>query len=289
MIKNLGLAGGGFFGIAHVAVLEELERYDIKLEKIRGVSVGSMVAALYAVGYTALELKEIVFELDFDSLIRDNYFAYYTLYERFGMYMANALEEKIEQLIREKTLIKNCTFNQIKMDLSVISTNLNYQRAEFFNRDVTPNMPISKAVRMSIGYPGMIVPVLYKGDYFGDGGEFINYPISTFEDIDNTLGVTFAAHNENRNGTLKERIEINNIFDYVGAVTCTLSRSAYTSQITDKYLARSIVVHITNNISSMQFDLTLDQKKYIYECGILAAREQLPGLTHGHERRSDSS
>ncbi|XWV25893.1 putative patatin-like phospholipase [Tupanvirus soda lake] len=276
-IENLGLAGGGFFGIGQVAVLKELEKhkeyFDIK--RIRGVSVGSMIAALYAVGYTGDELTKILFEIDFDKLIKDTYFAYFKLYEKYGMYEANRLEEEIEKYIRIKTNIKLCTFCQIDKDLTIISTNLNYQCPRFFNRENTPDMPISKAVRMSIGYPLIMTPVLYEGDLYGDGGEFLNYPITTFDDMDKTLGITFAAHNENTNGTLKNRIPINDVYDYIKSIGTTLSRATYVSQITEKYLKRSIVIHITENINSMQFNLTNEQKKIIYECGTKAAQEQI--------------
>ena len=276
-IKNLGFAGGGFFGIAEVAALKELENYKeyLDIKRIRGVSVGSMVAALYAIGYTPDEMTDILFNMDFDKLIKDSYFAYFNLYENFGMYRAARLEEEIERLIRIKTNIKFCSFCQIDKDLTIISTNLNYQCPKFFNKETAPDMPISKAVRLSIGYPIIMMPVLYEGDLYGDGGEFINYPITTFEDMDETLGITFAAHNENKNGTLKDRIPINDVYDYLKSIGLTMSRAAYTSQITEEYLKRSIVIHITENISSMQFNLTQQQKRFIYECGINAVKEQM--------------
>lgn len=276
-IKNIGFAGGGFFGIAQVAALKELEKYDqyFDIKCIKGVSVGSMIAALFAVGYNADELTKILFEIDFDALIKDTYFAYFKLYEKFGMYEANKLEEEIERLIRIKTNIKKCTFCQIEKNLTIISTNLNLQCPRFFNKETVPEMPISKAVRMSIGYPLVMTPVLYEGDLYGDGGEFINYPITTFDNMDETLGITFAAHNENLNGTLKHRIHINNIYDYLISLGTTMSRATYVSQINEKHLQRSIVIQITENISSMQFNLTEEQKKIIYQCGINAVKNQI--------------
>lgn len=277
VIKNLGFAGGGFYGIALVAALKELElhREYFKIEKVSGVSVGSMIAALYSVGYTADELTKVMCELDFDGLIRDNYFTYYNLYVKYGMYDAIGLENKIEQLIREKTHIKNCTFRQIKIDLTIISTNLNYQSARFFNKEFSPEVPISKAVRMSIGYPMIIAPVLFEGDLYGDGGEFMNYPITIYDNLDETLGITFASHNENNDGTLKHRIEINDIYDYIKSVGSTITRATYVSQITPNYLNRSIVINISEKISSMQFNLTTEQKENIYKCGIESTREQI--------------
>lgn len=275
-IKNLGFAGGGFYGIALVAALKELESYEeyFQVEHVSGVSVGSMIAALYAVGYSADELVKIMFEIDFDNLIRDNYFTYYKLYTKYGMYEANGLENKIEQLICNKTHIKNCTFKQIDIDLTIIATNLNYQSPRFFNKHLTPTMPISRAVRMSIGYPMIITPILFEGDLYGDGGEFMNYPITIYNNLDETLGITFAAHNENNDGTLKHRIDISDIYSYIKSVGSTITRATYVSQITPEHIDRSIVINISEEINSMQFNLTPEQKKSIYDCGVQSTKIQ---------------
>lgn len=279
-IKYLTLAGGGFYGYAHVGALKELEKYKeyLEINDIRGVSVGAIVAALYVVGYTPDELTEILFNMDFDKLIRDNKFPYFKLLEKYGLYEAKKLEEEIERLISTKTNIKLCTFSQIKINLTIFSTNLNYQCPRAFNRENTPRMPLSKAVRLSIGYPIIMAPVLFEGDFYGDGGEFMNYPITTIDNLDETLGITFAAHNENLNGTLKHRIEINDISDYAKSLGVTMSRAAYVSQFTDKYWKRTIIIHITDDINSMQFNLTRDQKEFIYQCGVKAVQEQGPEI-----------
>lgn len=49
---GLALAGGGIRGIAHVGVLKALEDYNIKIDAIAGTSAGSIVATLYAMGYS---------------------------------------------------------------------------------------------------------------------------------------------------------------------------------------------------------------------------------------------
>ena len=279
------------------------------------------MAALYAVGYSPEELTDILFNMNFDYLIRDSYLPYIRLYGYFGMYEANRLEEFIEKLIRQKTHIKQCTFSQINMNLSIIATNLSYQRPAIFSKDITPEMVISKAVRMSISYPGIITPILHDEDYYGDGGEFMNYPIIMFEDLEETIGskkcdkmiyfatflrlflrkiwgpwdpkpskklyknisfyivfsngVTFASYNENPDGTLKRKIPIYNIYDYIRSLAFTMSRATYLYQITPKYLDRSIIVHIEEHIDSMQFQLTQLQKEYLFNEGIEAVQKQI--------------
>ena len=48
---GIALAGGGIRGIAHAGVLKALEEKNIKIDAIGGTSAGSIVAALYAMGY----------------------------------------------------------------------------------------------------------------------------------------------------------------------------------------------------------------------------------------------
>ena len=49
---GIALSGGGMRGIAHAGVLKALEENDIKIDIIGGTSSGSLVASLYAMGYS---------------------------------------------------------------------------------------------------------------------------------------------------------------------------------------------------------------------------------------------
>jgi len=257
-IKNLALCGGGIYGYAEVGALAELEYYApyLDIQNISGTSVGSIIASLYAVGYKPAEISEIMFHLDMELLIKgekgmiqDNVVAWYNVYNKLGMYEAIGFEAKLDNLIETITGIKNCTFAQIEKNLTIISTNLNFQNASFFSKQTTPSLVISKAVRMSMAYPTIITPVLYEGDLYGDGGQFINYPIIMFKDeLDQTIGITFAAHNENRDCTLKKRYPINNLYDFLMCSAFTMNRATYISQITPEFLARSIIIEIEEEI-----------------------------------------
>ena len=48
---GIALSGGGIRGIAHAGVLKALDENGIKIDAIGGTSAGSIVAALYAMGY----------------------------------------------------------------------------------------------------------------------------------------------------------------------------------------------------------------------------------------------
>ena len=58
------LSGGGARGLSHISVLEELERRGIEPDYIVGTSMGALVGAFYAAGYSASELRTLVEETD---------------------------------------------------------------------------------------------------------------------------------------------------------------------------------------------------------------------------------
>ena len=58
MKVGICFAGGGVKGAAHIGVLKALEEEKIKFDYISGTSSGSIVATLYACGYS----KNIVSE-----------------------------------------------------------------------------------------------------------------------------------------------------------------------------------------------------------------------------------
>ena len=59
MKLGLALAGGGVKGAAHIGVIKALEDNHIPVHVIGGTSIGSVVAALYAMGYSPDKMLEI--------------------------------------------------------------------------------------------------------------------------------------------------------------------------------------------------------------------------------------
>ena len=68
---NLVLQGGATKGIAYVGALEALEKQGAlkNLKRVAGTSAGAITATLLAVGYTPEEMKKILMEFDFKSLL----------------------------------------------------------------------------------------------------------------------------------------------------------------------------------------------------------------------------
>ncbi len=68
---GLVLSGGAAKGLAHVGVIKVLEEIGITPDYITGTSMGAVVGALYALGYTAEELSEMNSNVDWEKLLSD--------------------------------------------------------------------------------------------------------------------------------------------------------------------------------------------------------------------------
>ncbi|MDD2577246.1 MAG: patatin-like phospholipase family protein, partial [Bacteroidales bacterium] len=56
---GLVLSGGGARGLAHVGAIKALEDNNIPIDYIAGTSVGAIVGALYASGYTVEQMMSL--------------------------------------------------------------------------------------------------------------------------------------------------------------------------------------------------------------------------------------
>ena len=61
---GLVLSGGGAKGLAHIGVLRAMEKAGLTPDYITGTSMGSIVGALYSIGYSADEIEGIVSKME---------------------------------------------------------------------------------------------------------------------------------------------------------------------------------------------------------------------------------
>ncbi len=69
---GLTLSGGGAKGLAHIGILKALDSAGLKVDYITGTSMGAILGALYAVGYSGKQIEELVKGIDWDDLFSNN-------------------------------------------------------------------------------------------------------------------------------------------------------------------------------------------------------------------------
>jgi NTE family protein len=222
--KNLAMEGAGIRGIAYTGALKLLEERHMldSVQRVAGTSVGSMVAVLLGVGYSADELKEIMFDLKIQTFNDGSGFfigGEKRLRKNFGWYKGEELEKWTGNLIKEKTGTGDLTFLQLHelslqtkkcKDVFITATNLSKQRAEVFSWLTNPDMKIRTAVRVSVSVPLYFTAVLIdengkilkKPDasksynVYVDGGVLCNYPLRIFDDSLFLKADSIYGHNE---------------------------------------------------------------------------------------------
>ncbi len=162
--KKLGIAlgGGGACGLAHVGVLEVLERENIKISQITSTSMGAIVGALYAYGYTIEEIKTIA-----------KRFIRYTTIVDFGFVVTwgKALfsGNKVERILRK--YLKDAKIEDLKIPFKATAVDLVSGKLKVFDSG-----DLVSAVRCSMNVPGVFAPVVTDTEILIDGGMMNNVP-----------------------------------------------------------------------------------------------------------------
>ena len=195
--RNLVFEGGGVKGIAYVGALEVLEREGIlkNIERVAGTSAGAMVAVLVGLGYTADELKEVLWNINFKNfmdsswgIVRDTN----RLLKDYGWYKGDFFRQTMADLIQRKTGNGEITFGELAAtkkyrEIYLVGANLSSGLSELFSHKTTPQMKVADAARISMSIPLFFASVKggkNKEHLYVDGGLLENYPIKTFDQVD---------------------------------------------------------------------------------------------------------
>ena len=210
MKLGLALSGGGIRGIAHAGVLKALEDNNIKVDIIGGTSSGSMIAALYAMGYSPYYIY-ILFKRYAKELV---YISSGPIVSGIGNFMMNkkntiqglktgkSLETIYNKIAYKKGIRK---ISQIKMPIVIptvdianskeyIFTNFIPQNAKDKSQYIT-NITVGKAVRASSSFPAVFTPCEFDNHAFMDGGALDNVPVNEVkkQGADKVIAVKFDA------------------------------------------------------------------------------------------------
>lgn len=192
---NLVFEGGGVKGIAYVGALEVLEKEGIlqNIKRVAGTSAGAMMAVLVGLRYTAEEVREVLWELNFKKFL-DSSFGIVRdtkrLIEEYGWYKGDYFRDLMADLIKRKTGDGEMTFAQLAAtqkyrEIYLVGADLSTGVSKlFYNNKETGGMKIADAARISMSIPLFFASVK-AGDeekhIYVDGGLLDNYSIKTFD------------------------------------------------------------------------------------------------------------
>ena len=212
----LVLAGGGAKGIAHIPIIEALERYGIPVDKVFGTSMGALIGGLYSAGLSPAEMKAIVTGNDLTKLFTSFQSEGYTeVLDAFDYSSNNVLSISLGQGIGgisgfiDDYLVLNflnsCIGNvpdDIDFDKDlVIPFECNSSDMLTGDEMIFRSGSLLTALRSSMSLPLVFEPVvLGDGTVLMDGGMVSNYIVhrAVIEGYDIIIVVTLDGYGKNK-------------------------------------------------------------------------------------------
>lgn len=271
---NAVFEGGGIKGLALVGALHRAEEQGLTFDAVAGTSAGSIVAALYAAGYSAAELKNILETTNFEDLLDRPWHWLTSWWFRFGIYRGDKLYQWVFRLLRAKGVT---TFSDLKHgELTIIASDLTNRKVLQFNKTKYPEMKVAEAVRMSIG-----IPLFFQAYRFGealvvDGGLLSNYPVAVFSDpARRVIGFKLVSRAELEDVPMPPS-GLFGFLHFLSAIVSTMMEAH--DKEDERQQAWVSTVHIqTGGIPTTKFGLTADERKFLYDSGYSAAVRFLEG------------
>jgi len=202
---GLVLSGGGAKGIAHIGVLKAIDSAGLKIDYVTGTSMGSIIGAMYATGYSGNQIEKITKKLNWDELLSGKpIYTDVSIDEKdeFGQYSAEiGIKDHKAQfstgLIDSQELwltlnemflpvynIKD--FSKFDIPFKCIATDLSNGKDVVLSKG-----DIVKAVRSSMAIPSVFTAVDYEKTKLVDGGIVRNFPVKDVKEMgaDIVIGV----------------------------------------------------------------------------------------------------
>ena len=194
----LVLSGGGTKGFAHLGVMEALEENGVPIIGIVGTSMGALMGALRASGYSTKDMHRILNELDLPSLLSENtgpMFVFTGNDRRAktstipaltwkkqdgqngpkGILTGDKLYAYFSQLMRHVT---ETDFYHLPIPYAAVATDI-----KTGEKVVLTSGNLAAAMRASMSIPALFEPWVIDEHLLVDGGVTSNLPVYTAQEL----------------------------------------------------------------------------------------------------------
>ena len=156
-MKSIGLTlgSGGARGLVHAAFIQAMDALEVRASVVSGASMGSIVGAFYAAGYTGDDMIEVIDNLGILELSR---MVDLSVPGISGLVKGNRVEKFLKKYLPDN-------FEDLKIPLKIVATD--YWNSNEF---IFSSGDLIAAIRASISIPGIFTPVKVGDHVFIDGG-----------------------------------------------------------------------------------------------------------------------
>lgn len=164
--RGLVLSGGGARGFAHLGVLRALEEAKVPIDVVGGASIGAIIGAGYAAGWSLSEMTQVY---------RASFIASDPLSDWTLPLVSLVGGRSVSRLLKEAYGRRD--IEDLPRPYFCVSTNLTAGRSV-----VHRSGRLWKWLRASAAIPGVLPPVFHDGQVLVDGGVMNNLPVDVMRD-----------------------------------------------------------------------------------------------------------
>jgi NTE family protein len=164
---GLVLSGGGARGFAHIGIVKALREAGIPIDLVGGTSIGGILGAGVALRWSVQELTERFRRTFVDvNPLRD-----YTL-----PFVSLVSGRKVSRLLKNE--FGDITIEDLPLEFFCVSSNLTSGHSEVHRRG-----ELWRWLRSSVAIPGVLPPIIHKGEVLVDGGTMNNLPVDAMREL----------------------------------------------------------------------------------------------------------
>jgi len=220
---GLALGGGGARGFAHIGVLKVIDELEIPIDYIAGTSSGAVIGALYAMGYSAVQIEEMILDLKWqdifdEKICRENEYIGNKRWKPYANVFFDVQKNLLPKLPSAFLSGNNLTnllfdltfqssettdFEQLPIPFRCVATNILTGERKEFSRGY-----LLEAIRASMSFPSIMQPFEVDNQLYIDGGILANLPVETVRN----MGADFIIGIQTSSG-LKSEKELVSLID----------------------------------------------------------------------------
>ncbi|TDO24868.1 patatin-like phospholipase family protein [Pedobacter duraquae] len=192
---GLVFSGGGAKGLAHIGTLKALEENHIPIDYITGTSMGGIVGAMYAAGYSPAQIEAIALSKDFQDWVTGKYTSDFSFFFQKNNPNSSIITAKLTIDTSLRLSFRSALVNDIPLNFALLEL---FSQASAISKDNFNNLfvpfrcmvsdvlsqtsitvakgSLAEAVRATMTVPLVYRPIKLDGKYVFDGGLYNNFP-----------------------------------------------------------------------------------------------------------------
>ena len=278
--------------MCHIGVMKAMEDNGIPIDYVAGTSIGGLIGAYYAIGYTPAQIEEIVKTYFFQSISRgdlpakyeymikkrDDYAAWLTFrYDFRDNYLKNLPTNVINSVPIDFYLMEtfSAVSNQVKgnfdsllVPFRCVASDVESKRSVIFGQG-----DLASSVRASMSYPFYLRPISIGGKLLFDGGLYDNFPIDVMSS-EFSPGVIIGSNVAEKN----PKPDDENLYLQVRAMMMSQTNFSITAP-------NSILIEPWSEVKVFNFEYA----QRLIDSGYAAGMRYIPEMRSKISRRADTA